>query len=71
MFYLPQQGKYGLHSEELPMIKSNFEDIMYRVVYGATTKEESKKLQKLAHKITKVPDSITIPKEYLTGINND
>ena len=40
---------------------------MNRVVFGATTKEESKKLQKLAHKITKFPDSITIPKEYLVG----
>ncbi len=43
---------------------------MNRVVYGSTQQAESKKLKKLAGKITKVPDSIHIPSEYLVDLGD-
>lgn len=49
------------------MIKSDYEQLMDRILYGATQKGESKKLQIMASKITKVPETINIPIEYMVG----
>ena len=35
------------------------------------TKKDSKKLRNIASRITKMPDSFTIPSEYLVGETDD
>lgn len=46
------------------MTATYFEEANKRLNHRSQRKD-SENLQKLAKKITKVPDSITIPKEYL------
>jgi len=43
-----------------------FEDAMNNLLWGCSTKTQSKNLRKIAEQITKVPKSFNIPSEYIT-----
>lgn len=44
-----------------------FEEATNKLLWGCSTKAQSKKLQNIANQITKVPESINIPMEYITA----
>jgi len=49
------------------MATTPFESAMNHLLHGNSQRAQSKKLQNIANKITKVPKSFNIPREYIVG----